>query len=251
MYAFDPEPKETTDILPIDELDIRRGDCNLVHANYEKGFLVIDDFITKSSCISIRNWIDTHQEKIHTRWSSSNPEKIKIAKKYHFPLSNEILDYISEFPIDHFIPKNVNDCWRFVKSGKRNFINYHLDTKYIQSVDCISKYTVMIYLTEHMSDGFLELQIQGQPYFIPPREGRLVIFNQEIAHKGHLNYKPKYFMRSEIMFKRIEPMETEQDREAIKMFREASNYYYIDPKKSLELEEEAYKLSPEIERMLF
>jgi hypothetical protein len=63
--------------------------------------------------------------------------------------------FVSE---DNFIASHINPCWRFVKNLPSSSLPFHFDAKYIKSVDCISKYTVMVYLSDCFVDGQLEIR---------------------------------------------------------------------------------------------
>lgn len=103
----------------------------------------------------------------------------------------------------------------------------------------------MIYLNS--TDGDLELL----NHRIESKKGQKVIFHQDLVHRGLSNSNLKYFMRSEFMYTRNPSIETEQDRQAIRLLQEARQCYYTHPEKSQQLEKEAFQLSPEIEKLIF
>jgi hypothetical protein len=246
MLAFDPEPKHTTDRMEISPI-IERGECTIS----EESIIIVDHLLTKESCASLRKWIDNDENKelIYTRWSEKNADKKKLCRYWNFPIDiNEFIYDVNNN--DKEYETYINPCWRFVKNFPNSCLSYHFDGKYIKSVDCMSKYTIMIYLSDHLEDGKLEIKNGKETKFIDPKEGRLVIFSQDLLHRAHPSIFPKYFIRSEIMSKRICPIESENDRMAIKLFEEAILCYYSDPERSANLEKEAYHLSPLLENIV-
>lgn len=245
MDTYDPEPKYTDDI------------CNIILPNIEsnhyvkylsKKLIIIDNFINIEICDKIINWIDnlTNIEKTYTNWANK-PNKKKLAKKWNFPLSNQILSYVPNF-INNWKKSHINDCWRFVRSNKNSSLKPHFDAKYIKNINESSFYTIMIYLSDHIDNG--SLYLADEKMNIEPKKGRLVIFHQDILHEGKVNTDNKYFIRSEVMFKRVKEIENESDNIAIELYREAENLYYSNPEKSRELEREAFQLSPILENMI-
>ncbi len=253
MLAFDPEPKYTSDHIRNPPL-VEKGEGIIL----ESGLIIIDNFLTRESCASLREWIDDekNKEEIYTKWSEKSFEKKKICRHWDFPLSDYIIEImgINKESVSGFYPSHINPCWRFVKIERKTneiySMSYHFDSKYIQSVDCISKYTVMIYLSDHNEP--LEIRRDGCTEFIKPIEGRLLIFNQDFVHRAQATNTTKYFIRSEVMFKRVKPIShIDNNSLAMKFFDEAHLCYYNDPNRSLQLEKQAYQLSPLLEDIAF
>lgn len=246
MLAFDPEPKDTSEYMTNPPF-LEKGECFI--RSCTESIIIVDNFLTKESCLSLREWIDNDQNKetVYTRWSE-NADKKKICRRWNFPV-----DIIEFLPKDSYVNSYVNPCWRFVKNFPESSLPFHFDGKYIKSVDCISNYTVMVYLSDHPNDGDGQLEIKNGKvtYFVEPKEGRLVIFRQDLLHRAQATSVVKYFIRSEVMFKRTNPIETNNDREAIELFREANLCHYTDPERSSHLEKQAYKLSPLLEDIVF
>ncbi len=247
MLAFDPEPKTTTEYMTNPPF-IQRGDC-VIHTHSDS-IVVIDNFLMKDSCKSLREWIDNdlNKETIYSKWSE-NIDKKKICRNWNIPI--DILQFLPNN--DNKYITYINPCWRFVKNFPKSSLPFHFDGKYIDSVDCISNYTIMVYLSDHPNDGDGQLEIKEEKntHFIEPKEGRLVIFRQDLLHRAQPTSTLKYFMRSEIMFKRLNPIETDNDKTAIKLFKQASLCYYTDPELSSNLEKIAYQLSPILEDIVF
>lgn len=78
----------------------------------------------------------------------------------------------------------------------------------------------------------------------------MVIFHQDLLHEGITNNLDKYFIRSEVMFDRVKPIQTETDKNAFSLYKKAYNCYYTNPLKSKELETKAFEMSPELERVV-
>ena len=120
----------------------------------------------------------------------------------------------------------------------------------------------MIYLSDHSNsnrnrnrnsnDGHLIIKdhTNHTNHIIEPKEGRLVIFNQDLLHLAEKTTTYKYFIRTEIMCKRKFPIETEQDQRAIHFFNMATAHFYIDPQLSLEYEQKAFELSKTLQEMI-
>jgi hypothetical protein len=73
----------------------------------------------------------------------------------------------------------------------------------------------------------------------------------------------KYFVRSEVMARRVDPLETEQDKEAARLWEEARAAYYGDGsgdnslewrqkrmERSIQIEERAFKTSRLLENLV-
>lgn len=228
MFSFDPEPKETHDQILLPEIEL--GIPKQVYS--DERITIIDQFLTPSSCSSIRSWIDTQKENVHLNWIKHEHKFARHWESSHF---------------DSVSPPNcsINPCWRFIRLNPNQYLSSHVDAKYVKSVDCYSVYTVMIYLND--SEGDLEIIDKR----IQAKEGRLVMFHQNLVHRGIPHSTFKYYMRSEFMYTRNPRIENDRDREAIRILREARALYYTDPVQSRHLEEYAFDLCPELENLLF
>lgn len=226
MLSFDFEPKETVDT--ISTLPFEIGNPKIIYS--DKNIIIIDDFVKK--CKHVCDWIDSEKENIYLEWSKY---KHKFAKQWESNMFERISPSNTE----------INPCWRFVRLASGQHLSPHIDARYVQSVDRYSIYTIIIYL--NTTDG--DLEIDGRR--IQTKAGRIVIFNQDLVHQGMPHTGNKYFMRSEFMYIRTPKIETQADKEAIRLLREARNQYYKNPSISAELENQAFQLSPEIEKLLF
>lgn len=253
MNTFDPEPKKSKlTYHPI----LASHVSNQSKINYrDDKLIIIDNILTVDECQTIRKFIDDYPIP---RVSGT---KNKIISKW-----NEMSELILE-RCDNYIPKNVhiksslisavdhrddqcywtkpyiNPCWRMVKSAPQSSLSWHLDGKYVKSVDEKSIYTVMVYLSNN-EDGALKFKSGLQ---VVPQEGRVVIFNQELLHEAGTNTQPKYFIRSEIMYIRSQHIGTITDSYAMSLYKEATKYHYSDPIYASRLEQQAFNLSPLLE----
>lgn len=95
--------------------------------------------------------------------------------------------------------KHINEYWRCVKCDKNSSLSSHFDASSIKSINEMSKYTIMLYLSDN-TDGatyFNKYDLQ-----ILPAKGRCVIFDLKLLHSGEINSKIKYILRSELYYVR-------------------------------------------------
>jgi hypothetical protein len=138
----------------------------------------------------------------------------------------------------------INDCWRMTRCSPGSSLASHLDGRYVKSVDHKSIYTIMIYLSNN-DDGELIFKDEGSIY---PKSGRVVIFNQDILHSGAYNSQTKYFIRSEIMYTRSKLIESDNDVKGYDLYCDAIKNHFINPSIALNLEQQAFALSPLLEQ---
>ena len=136
----------------------------------------------------------------------------------------------------------INEHWRYVHCNPTSTFAPHFDGVFVKSVDLKSIYTVMVYLTESTdhSGQLLFPLLCRPPLSIEPIRGRVVLFNQDLLHEGLANTHNKAFIRSECMYKRSVPIETELDRQAMVLFNMANP----------ESEMDAFALSPLLRDMV-
>jgi hypothetical protein len=238
--------------LKYDGLDFLTFDRQVEVEVNNKNVLVLNNVLSDEECTKI---INLHIE--HTPVKTTDRLKICILIK---ELSDVIMKRCKSFIkqsiyIDNNIPQighstdykywerpEINPEWRIVKCNTGSKMSRHLDGVYVKSVDYKSIYTVILYLTDNI-DGSLE--IDGMS--ILPKKGRICIFRQSLVHEGLINSSEKYFLRSELLYHRQKPCETDDDKEAMKLLEEAKRVYYEDINLSLTLEDMAYKLSSNLE----
>lgn len=166
MNTYDPEPKytDTNFELNLDLNVISKAVPILTYTS--KDLIIVDNFISNEISNNIINWIDneTTIESVHKVWSQQNLNKKKLCRNwndcYLLSLLDKILSYLPETIIensDTWKKSYVNTSWRFVRSNGGSSLKPHFDMKYVKSVDECSYYTVMIYLSDHESDGQLHI----------------------------------------------------------------------------------------------
>ena len=257
MYTIDSEPKNSTYFLDL-KLDNNQKIKPKVFYN-TKDILVLDDVLTQNEADMFRNIIDNPNEYMYYK---GNRDRVCINTQQ---FSDAILDRCKDF-----LPKTIyrdssvittrihndgrfywdsigiNNSWRLVKCNPGSNLRRHFDGTYVKSIHCRSFFTVMLYLND--TDGDTKF-IDG--ISVTPKMGRMLIFDQTLEHEGLVNTDLKYFIRSEIMFERSTKIETENDIIAMEKYLEAIKIDPIDPDKALQLENEAFDLSPMLESMIF
>jgi hypothetical protein len=229
MNSFDPEPKETTVHCAF---DTEHQTPTLFYK--DKDILILDNVLSEKECKKIRDFIDAEEETLYPSWSQKGTKKKLIRHWDDMPL----------IPITG--KKYINPCWRFVRASHGSKQSLHYDGKYIKSLCFASVFTVLIYLSSH-SDGEL---VFSDSITVKPREGRMVIFNQNLLHEAKVNQGTKYLVRSEIMEER-DYLETEEDKQALLLYQEAVACFYTHPEKSKEYEKKAFILSPSLEKLVY
>lgn len=146
---------------------------------------------------------------------------------------------------DHWYYTQANKAWRLVKCEPNSKTSLHLDSPCVYDVNNKSMYTIMVYLTDN-EDGETSF---GCVKCIP-KKGRVLIFRQSLAHDGYVNSKDKWFIRSELMYKRGKSVATSNDKKAINLYNQAIDIHKTDPTKAKQLESEAFDLSPILEKLI-
>lgn len=132
--------------------------------------------------------------------------------------------------------ESVCPLWRFVQCPPNEPMAPHLDATIVTSVNACSLFTVLVYLTTN-PDG--ALSIDGESLL--PVKGRVVLFDQRLVHSGEVNGAEKQFLRSELMYRRLEPLVSAVDDQAFDLY--ATAIAQQDP----EMEQAAFDLSPALE----
>jgi len=253
MTTFDKEPKKTTSNIKLCFSDNICIQPTIAHKS--PGLLILDSVLTHQECKTI--------SQIQTTLA---PHSKKNRKKYVFnfnDLSKIIIKRCGKYiPISEYLPgsweyksnnkshhkyeldwkfSHINDCWRLVKCSSGSQIGMHLDSSYVQSVDCKSIYTIMVYLTDNF-DGATQF---NDNLSCSSRIGRVIIFNQNKVHFSKKNSHTKCFIRSEIMFRRSVETETPSDREAMNIYLKGQEL------NKHEFEKMAFKISPKLENLFY
>jgi hypothetical protein len=254
MQTFDPETKLTTDGQNV-SIDLTEGDDINKYYN-DRDILVMDNVLSIATCEEIKSFIDNQCAN-----NSSIIMRQKLCRSFD-NLSNLIIKYLPQsiqtnYPIsslnihnsyNHWTFDNINHFWRFVKCNVGSKLPSHFDGVYVKSVDHRSFFTIMVYLSTN-TDGSLFFPEKNN-LTILPKIGRIVIFDQKLLHSGLINSDTKYFIRSEALYMRSNPMESEADKIALELYNEAKEINAINPEKSRLLEKEAFELSPLLENTI-
>ena len=139
----------------------------------------------------------------------------------------------------------INSNWRLNKGLPNSKFSQHFDARYVKSIDEISMFTILIYLSSH-EDGCLH--VDGK--IIKPVIGRVVIFDQALLHHATVNTDNKYFMRSEILYHREVGIKTAKDDLAMNIYNEAKLLNFTNSNQAEELETTAFKMSPSLENII-
>ncbi len=278
MQTYDPEIKEslnyqsfhflTSTPLLIPDITVYLNDSPLI--------LVLDNVLTSNECQELTEIF--HDSSTNIRQGNYNRKKLIINCE---ELSQLFLHRVSSY-LSHSLtsyggtnchlsnslddPKYcwlldvINPAWRLVKGDLNSKLPLHFDGSYVKSVDYRSIYTVIVYLADSDGDTRFYHQLphsnnansNGKKYFdVTPKQGRFVIFHQSIEHEGLINTNDyKYFMRSELMYRRQEPLEQDSDREAMIKYQKAKECFFTNANESERLEIQAFQLSPTLEDLI-
>jgi hypothetical protein len=262
MISIDSEIKKSTFInepnIGFNKID----NINIIQHYNNNGVIVLDNVLLENECDNIIQLIDNDTNTLHDPLKKRSKLCIKFSELSDIIQSRcdqyiPSIEYIEDKKLcskfDHnnnnqyWCQENININWRLVKCDLDSNLNKHFDNVYVKSVDNKSIYTIMIYLND--SDG--DFKINNNLQF-SPKKGRVIFFNQNILHEGLINKDNiKYYIRSEIMYNRLRPIETENDKKAITMYNEAIQINSIDSIKASKLETYAFTLSPLLEQLIF
>ena len=140
---------------------------------------------------------------------------------------------------------HINSNWRLNRSLPNGKFSQHLDARYVKSIDEVSMFTILIYLSTH-EDGCLH--VDGK--IINPVIGRVVIFDQALLHHATANTENKYLMRSEILYHREVGIKTDKDDLAMNMYNEAKLLNFTNSNQAEEMESSAFEMSPSLENII-
>lgn len=150
-----------------------------------------------------------------------------------------------------WLPRGINPCFRhcLYLPGSVGFAP-HRDASFIETSERRSIHTIIIYLTDDFDEGYTtfiksklprqlkqtvaEELVAGSDiiYKYKPKKGSALIFNHNVIHSGtNVETKPKYIIRSDIIYERdlsTKPLidtwsDSELFLEAIEYYREANN----------------------------
>lgn len=253
MITYDPEPKQSTrnfDLMSID--DEVRPTLSLAHNN----IMIIDNVLSVNECKYLRDFIDGEQgDDLKTKKRVvGNCESLSeiveqrctkfIPKSVYYKLDDDsVKDHRDD--TNYWNYDKINSCWRFVECYSGNKMPKHYDARHVINADNVSLFAVMIYLSSN-TDGTLEF---ANGTIVQPQPGRMVIFDHELLHTGNTTTSQKYYIRSELMYTRSRPIETDTDKQALFIYNEALKLNSMDPERAAALEKEAFRLSPTLESL--
>ena len=173
-------------------------------------------------------------------------------------------------------PVNINNDLLFAKYSSLGYFSPHTDGNAIQNFNLRSFYSVIIFLND-IPEGcgggtkFYTKDAANKLYQKSPgtawladsslclgevhaKAGRFLFFEQSLVHEGvspEIPYE-KFIIRTDIMFQRSPLLLTQSsDEEAYRLHREAEVLAEAgDIKKSIELFRKAFKMSPDLARLM-
>ena len=224
-------------------------ESNNIIVYYEtENIKVLDNVLTDEECENIKS-LQEEYGKVKINIPDISKKIEERCKKYILDKLYEYDNKNSRFSTDkchYWNIKEINPEFRLYKCKKGRSISKHFDRVSVKSVDYKSMYSIIVYL--ETSDG----NIKFKDIEIEPRKGRIVIFKQDLLHEGLENkIDIKYYMHSEILYKRCRSLEQENDKIALEIFNESRRVYneklYDESER---LQDEAFKISPLLERIV-
>ncbi len=246
MSTFDPEYKKSDNHINI------KFDNNVNPSLFynDNNIVVLDNVLNDREIEYIINFINNNiinnnnnkRTKLYINCNDLS-NIIKERCKKNIPSSvykySELLDNNNHYNNQmYWVNPTINPSWRFVKCNPGSSLTKHYDGVYVRSVDNKSIYTLLIYLNDTDGDTWFK------NITVSPKKGRLVLFDQSLLHEGLVNNNVKYIIRSEIMYERLDKIETYKEKEAMRIYNEA----YLN--NSEELEEKAFAMSPLLESLI-
>lgn len=216
--------------------------CNMnpIISYKDNDIIVIDNFYTVEEAKRCRDYID-------------NIAILNRRKKYYGNIiDKKLADIIfacinTKIYIENWYPSQVNNTIRCTKGEIGYYIGEHLDEPILFNVNEKSFYSVLLYLDDGKTGEIVFPEIK-KSFF--PRAGRLVVFNNSLLHYSTPAQYEKYFLHTELMFKRTEPIiETIDMIEAFTLYNNSRNEN--DLVKRDIMEKEAFEKCKHIEDMLF
>lgn len=165
----------------------------------QSDLLVLDNVLSPKECDSIVEYFE-----------SDGFERYKKSDRYknicNMPaLTNVIAKRCNNYIAKQYNDKytwnfnNINECWRCVKCEPSSSLSSHFDATSVKSINEMSKYTVMMYLSDNEDGATYYNQYNLRVY---PVKGRCVLFDLKLQHNGEKNSKVKYILRSELYYTR-------------------------------------------------
>lgn len=247
MLTKDSEPKYINDKVYVPFFSNEtKSMCVAQNTNYT----LIDNVLSPSECLYLRNLSNTTH---FSRRKTQNRDKIIInSDSFTRIITERCQKYIPEYAhtdsdmeesYRYWDTPNINPNWRLVKCNPGSYMKPHLDSTLVESINKKSIFTIMVYLSNNNDGATLFGKDQ-----IFPKEGSVLIFNQNILHSGNINTKYKYFIRSEIIYNRETNIKNKKDLKAFEIYQQAQQ---TSGNKAKTLEETAFQMSPLLESMVY
>lgn len=247
MLTKDSEPKYTNDKVDMPFFPKKN---NSICVTQNTKYTIIDNVLSPSECLYIRNLSNiTH----FNRRKTQNRDKIIInSDSFTRIITERCQKYIPEYvhmdsnmeeSYRYWDTPKINPNWRLVKCNPGSYMKPHLDSTLVESINKKSIFTIMVYLSNN-NDG---ATILGKDQIFP-KEGSVLIFNQNVIHSGNINTKYKYFIRSEIIYNRETDIKNKKDLKAFEIYQQAQQTSGNEAKI---LEEKAFEMSPLLESMVY
>jgi GH15 family glucan-1,4-alpha-glucosidase len=186
MMTNDSEPKYSSEFKEL-SLSQTTIPTNVIS---EPGFFLIENVFSSKECENIRYIIDKngqlpsiYREKLCFQCPKLSTE-IKERCKEQIPpyVYIESADKYNIKPYNYWDSPSINMTWRLVKCNPGSKLNTHLDGTFVRNINERSVYTVMVYLSTN-DDGATVFK----NHEIYPKEGSVLIFNQNMEHRGDVN----------------------------------------------------------------
>lgn len=214
----------------------------------DKEIVVYDDVISSDICKTLIDMIN----------KNTPPQQSSDKQKYLFNgefLHEAIHNAIKEFKFtghDDWIPSHINHEWRGVHGYAKYSMNKHYDERVIEDLNTVSFYTIMFYLNNQFDDSG-KIVFTNKKLEIAPKAGRLIMFNTNQLHSAQQASQDKYFIRSELMFKRkhCKTEFVEKELLALKYYKDYQKHQYSDVAYAMECLENASSTSTIIDDLLF
>ena len=185
----------------VDDSNLFNNHNNIEINGLYSDLIILDNVLSSTECNNILRYYESERFVQH-----------KQTNRYKNISNMQTLTNIIEKRCDGYIAgrykdkykwnyKHINDCWRCIKCNINSSLSSHFDASSVKSINEMSKYTVMIYLSDN-TDGVT--YFNKYDLHVLPVKGRCVIFDLKLIHSGEINSEIKYILRSELYYVRDE-----------------------------------------------
>jgi hypothetical protein len=137
---------------------------------------------------------------------------------------------------------SIDPNWRLVKCDLGGSMRSHLYDTHVKGINERSIFTIIVYLSNN-DDGAI---VFGKDKILPV-EGSVLIFNQSKMHRDDINTDYKYFIRSEIIYRRETKIRNTIDLTAFDIYQKDKE---TSGEEARDLERRAFEMSPLLEKMV-